>query len=194
VSSLLSTVQSLADEERAALERALVPLARHALIGRLAAEAAHDAGNALFGLVGLVDLMQDGERLNTERIALLRSAAADLEAILVPLLQLSRPADGPRTGDLATAAERAVELARRGSFTRSAPGPVSCPQELVTQAVLHAVLASPREPVLELVDGGLRITPAGNASLDVALARRIATDHGGSLERSGDALVLRLPA
>jgi signal transduction histidine kinase len=194
VSSLLSTVQSLRDEERTALERALLPLARQALIGRLAGEAAHDAGNALFGLIGLVDLLQEGERLGAERIALLHGAARDLEAVLVPLLQLSRPPDGVRAGDLAAAAERAVELARRGSFSGRGPAPVACPQELVTQAVLHVLLAAPcePEPVLELADGGLRITPAGEPSLDEALARRIAADHGGSLERSGDALLLRL--
>lgn len=193
MAALLSTVQSLPDDERVAFERALVPLARLALIGRLAGDAAHDAGNALFGLVGLVDLLQEGEPLARERIELLHRSSTELQAMIVPLLELSRAADGRDTADLAAAAARAVALARRGRFVPAGPFPVGCPPELVLQAVLQLVLAAGADAQLELVEGSLQVSPTGEPSLDELVARRIAVDHGGSLERRGESLVLRLP-
>jgi hypothetical protein len=190
MSALLSTVQSLPESEREEVERALVPLARDALIGRLAGAAAHDAGNSLFGLVGLVDLLLEGEPLPAERVALLRRAAGDLEATVKPLLQLARPG----RGDLAAAAEQAVAVAHRGRVVADGPRPVACPGELVVQAVLHLVCAAGDEPTLDLSDGVLRVTPAGEPSLDEVIARRIALDHDGSLERDGGSYLLRLPA
>jgi signal transduction histidine kinase len=189
----LSTVQSLPDDERVAFERALVPLARLALIGRLAGDAAHDTGNALFGLVGLVDLLQEGEPLVRERIELLHRSSAELQAMIVPLLELSRGADGRRTADLAATADRAVALARRGRFVPASPFLVACPPELVLQAVLHLVLAAAVDAQVELVEGSLQVSPAGEPSFDELVARRIAVDHGGSLERRSESLVLRLP-
>lgn len=194
MAALLSTVQSLPDDARVALERALVPLARFALVGRLAEAAAHDTGNALFGLTGLVDLLQEGEPLPRERIELLHRSSADLQGMIVPLLDLSRGADVRATADLAAAAREAIVLVRRGRFLPAPPLLVACPADLLIQAVLHLVLAAPGEPQLELADESLQVSPAGEASFDELVARRIAIDHGGSLERRGDTLVLRLPA
>jgi hypothetical protein len=64
----------------------------------------------------------------------------------------------------------------------------------VVQAVLHLVCAAGDEPTLDLSDGVLRVTPAGEPSLDEVIARRIALDHDGSLERDGGSYLLRLPA
>jgi hypothetical protein len=62
----------------------------------------------------------------------------------------------------------------------------------VLQAVLHLVLAAAVDARVELVEGSLQVSPAGEPSFDELVARRIAVDHGGSLERRGDSLVLRL--
>ena len=159
-------------------------------MGRLAGAAAHDAGNSLFGLIGLIDLLLADEPLPAERIALLRRSAADLEALVRPLLQLARPGDA----DLGAAAEHAVTVSRRGRVTSSLSFPVACPPELVLQAVLHLVAAAGDKPTLEVVDGALRVTPVGEPSLDELMARRIALDHGGELERDGASFLLRLPA
>jgi hypothetical protein len=53
----------------------IASFARPSLIGRLAGDAAHDTGNASFGLVGLVDLLREGEPLVRERIELLHGRA-----------------------------------------------------------------------------------------------------------------------
>jgi len=201
--ALLSTVQSLPDEEeRAALERALVPLARDAALGALAPGLAHDAGNALFGLVGLLGLLDAGDVVSGERIELLRQSADGLDAVLRPALELLRATRDDRpTADLTAAARLAVALYAHGDHPpvdTHIPDRrvlVDCPTALVQQAAVQLLLAAaPADRVsVELAEGELRVAPAGAETLDEVIARRIAVDHGGALERDGATFRLRLP-
>ena len=70
--TLLSTILSLPDEQRPAVERELVPLARSAALGELAADVAHDVANPLFGVLGLVDLLLEDATPGTDDEARLR--------------------------------------------------------------------------------------------------------------------------
>ena len=199
--ALLSTVQSLPDgEERAALERARVPLARDAALGALSPGLAHDAGNALFGLVGLLGLLDEGV-VSRERIELLRQSAHGLDAVVRPALEFVRATRDDRpTADLAAATRLAVTLYAHGDHPRVDAGipdgevAVACPAALVQQAVIHLLLAvTPADRVsLELADTELRVAPAGAETLDEVIARRIAVDHGGRLERDDATLRLHL--
>ena len=200
--ALLSTVQSFpAGSERDALERALVPVARDAALGALAPGLAHDAGNALFGLVGLLGLLDEGTTLGGERIDLLRRSAEDLEAVLRPALEFVRATRDDRpTGDLAGAARLAVVLDAHGDHPPvdarlpDAAVPVACPAALTGQAAIHLLLAGATAGriTVEVERAELRVSPAGAPSLDELVARRIALDHGGALDRDGMLLRLRL--
>ena len=200
--ALLSTVQGLPDDERATVERALVPFARTAAIGALAADIAHDVGNSLFGLTGLLDLVTAGEPIDAERLALLLKTAGELDAAFTPLLRFSRGGDDDRAStDLAAATREAVGLYRHGErkhrelaevYTETASR-VACPPSLAVQAVVHLLLAADPAERVELADGAVRVAPARQDSLHELVGRRIAVDHGGSLDRESDALVLRLP-
>jgi hypothetical protein len=203
VLALLSTVQSLPDDaERAALERALLPLARDAALGALSPGLAHDAGNALFGLVGLLGLLEADTPISRERIELLQHSADDLDAVLRPALEFLRATrDDQPTADLAAAARLAVSLYAHGDHppvdTRIAAGEVlvACPIALAQQAAIHLLLAAApgTRITLELADGALSVSPADAETLDELVARRIAVDHGGRLERDGATLRLHLP-
>jgi hypothetical protein len=200
--ALLSTVQSLPDgEERTALERALVPIARDAALGALSPGLAHDAGNALFGLVGLLGLLEEGEVVDRERIELLRQSADGLDGVLRPALEFVRATrDDRTTADLASATRLAVTLYAHGDHPRvDARIPddavaVACPAALVQQAVVHLLLAAaPTGRIsVELADAELRVAPAGSETLDEVIARRIAVDHGGRLEREDATFRLHL--
>jgi signal transduction histidine kinase len=202
VVALLSTLQSLPDDERAALERALVPLARRAAIGALAADVAHDAGNALFGVIGLLELTLDDEPLGRDRRELLSSSSRELDRTLRPFLHFARTGDdeGSRS-DLAELVRDAVSLYRHGlrkvePLAVDVPGEpvrVAVPPSLAGQAVVHLLLAADLAASVELADGVVRVAPVREPSLDELVAARIAADHGGSLTREGGAYALRLP-
>jgi hypothetical protein len=72
---------------------------------------------------------------------------------------------------------------------------VACPTALVQQAAIHLLLAATAGPriTLELAGAMLCVSPAAPGTLDELVARRIAVDHGGGLERDGATLRLRLP-
>lgn len=200
--SLLSTLHALSDDDRAAVERELVPYARRAAVGALAVEVVHDAGNALFGLTGLIGLIREGEAISSSGRDLLRTAADDLDRALRPLLHFARGADdeGARA-DLVEVVREALELYRHGERKQwtidvALPGEpvrVAARPSLTLQAAVHLLLAA--DPVEQIqVDGPeLRIAPAREPSLDELVAGRIAADAGGTLERTDHALVLRLP-
>src|SRR4051812_37817752 len=83
--TLLSTILSFPDDQRPALERELVPLARSAALGDLSADVAHDVANPLFGVLGLVDLLLDDAAPGTDdeaRLRLVRQAALEMKATL----------------------------------------------------------------------------------------------------------------
>jgi hypothetical protein len=201
VSSLLSTVQTLPDDERIAVERALVLLGRRSAIGALAPDIAHDAGNALFGLVGLLDLTEPGQTVDADLLELLRTSARELDGMARPMLRFVRGEDR-RPGDLAAATREALELYRHGvrkeldvDARYSGDARVGLDQGMLLQVVVHVLLAaSPREGLAVAVEAGeLRVSPAGGDSIDRVVAARIAADAGGSLETVGEALVLRIP-
>lgn len=202
MSSLLATVRGLPDDERPALERALVQLGRQSAIGALAADIAHDAGNAILGLVGLLDLTEPEQSVEAERLRLLRASARELDAMARPMLKFVR-GDDPRPGDLGAAAREALELYRHG-VRRDLPvdarysdgdARVALDHRSSLQAVVHLLLAAaPRDGLsVEVAAGEVRVSPAGPDSLDRLVAARIAADAGGSLDLEDDALVLRLP-
>jgi hypothetical protein len=201
--SLLSTVQGLPDAQRVEVERALVPYARDAAAGALAGDIAHDAGNALFGLVGLIGLIRAGEPVSARGLDVLLGAGRDLDDALRPLLHFARGADddGARA-DLVETARQALSLYRHGERKQLAvdvqlpdePLRVECPPSATLQAVVHLLLAAHPVARLAVDDDGVSVSPARDASLDELVAARIAADAGGSVTRTGDAFVLRLPA
>jgi hypothetical protein len=167
----------------------------------LAADLAHDVGNALFGLIGLVDLSLDGTPVDDERAALIAKAEADVKHAFQPLLDFTRGSGDTARGDLSEATRAALALYRHGVRTRPElverlpeHAPVSCPRGLLVAAVVHLLLATDaRAPALSVeVEGTtLRVAPAGEDSLHTVAAARIASDHDGALERDGDAFRLR---
>jgi signal transduction histidine kinase len=203
----LSTILSLSDDQRAALERELTPLARAAALGDLAADVAHDIANPLFGVLGLVDLLIEDAAAGSEdedRLRLLRQTALEMKATLHVLLEFARTPDGePAEASLEDAARQALELLRHGVGRSlvvderypSEPAIVPCPPSALAQAVLHLLLAARETGRVEIAvgNGSLRISPAPVESLGVLVAARIAVDHGGAVERTDGSLTLRWP-
>ena len=201
--ALLSTVQRLPDDERVAFERALVLLGRQLAIGALATDIAHDAANALVGLVGLLDLTEPGQTVDSALLDLLRTSARELDGMARPMLRFVRGED-PRPGDLAAATREALELYRHGVRRELAvdarysadDARVGLDQGTLLQAVVHVLLAAEPQGTVSVAvaPGELRVSPVGADSLDRLVAARIAADAGGSLAVEGDTIVLRIPA
>jgi hypothetical protein len=201
--SLLSTVQALPDTERAEVERALVPFARQAAVGFLAEDIAHDAGNSLFGLTGLIGLMRPDEPVSARSLDVVLGAGRDLDDALRPLLLFARAGDdeGARA-DLAEATRQALALYRHGERKQleldaripAAAKRVATTPSSTVQAVVHLLLAADPVERIEVDDGTVTVAPARDPSLDELVAGRIAVDAGGSLDRENGMLVLRLPA
>jgi signal transduction histidine kinase len=204
----LSTILSLSDDQRVALERELTPLARAAALGDLAADVAHDIANPLFGVLGLVDLLIEDAAAGSEdedRLRLLRQTALEMKATLHILLEFARTPDGePAEASLEDAARQALELLRHG-VGRSLvvderypdrPAIVPCPPGALAQVVLHLLLAARGTGRIEIEvdDGSLRISPSPVESLGVLVATRIAVDHGGTVERTQGSLTQRWSA
>jgi len=204
-SDLLSALRSLSDGDRAAVEIGLVPLARSAALGDLAADFAHDVANSLFGILGLAELLLDDVEPGSEgeeRLRLLRQTAVELKGSLQGLLGLTRADPGP-TGpaDLAAAARAALAAARFGAARSltveerypAEPALVDCPEPLLVEAALHVLLGARAVggPLTVVVEGrSLSVAPAGHESVGLLAAGRIAAAHGGRLERSGEAVAL----
>jgi two-component system, NtrC family, sensor histidine kinase HydH len=199
--SLLTTLQPQPDAE-------LVEVARRAAIGALAADVAHDIGNSVFAVLGLVDLLlaDDGD---DERLLLIRETGIGLRETLRALAEFVR-AEAPRT-PLEEVAALAVALARHGigkhlevdARLGEQPLYVTCPQGALRNAVLQLVVSA-REAAgargrIELVVAAeppaaiLEVSPAGPESLGLTVAAQIAEACGGALERRGERLVLRFP-
>jgi signal transduction histidine kinase len=205
---LLATLLSLPDERRAAVERQLIPLARAAALGDLAADVAHDVANPLFGAIGLVDLLLERSPAGSddaERLELLREATLEMKGTLHVLLDFARLADDDDShASLDDAVRSALRLLRHGEGRSvvveerypAKPVRVPCPAGLLVQAVLQLLLAARGLPGLavEVSGASLRIAPAPGESVGTLVAERIVIDHGGRLEREGDALVLRWPS
>jgi hypothetical protein len=172
-------------------------------VGALAADVVHDAANALFGLVGLLGLLEPGEPLGADRLELLRRSAGDLDTAFRPLLRFARADGEGRAGDLAGAVREALLLFRHGERKHVvveaavAPGDlaVACEAALLTQAVVHGLLAADPEGLVEVEAGRghLRVAPVRTASVHTVAAGRIAARAGGSLELAGGSLRLALP-
>jgi signal transduction histidine kinase len=207
-STLLSTILSLPDDRRPAVERELAPLTRSAALGDLAADVAHDVANPLFGVLGLVDLLLDDATPGSDdedRLRLVRDAALEMKATLGSLLDFARPGGSDAVqADLTEAVQAALELVRHGVGKlleldeRYPAGPqlVACPRPLVLQSVLHLLLAARTgadKLTVEVADGALTVSPGGGESLGTLAAARIAADHGGTVELTEAAITLRLP-
>lgn len=197
---------ALPDGRRAEAERDLVPLAREAALGRLAADVAHDVANPLFGVLGLVDLLLEDATPGSEdeaRLRLLHQTTGEMKRTLQSLLDFARAAPGESSeGDLVSATQAALALVRHGigkSLEIEARYDdsrirVPCGHAELTQIVLQLVLAARQEGAAITVtvgNGAVRVAPAGEEGLDVVVARRIAVDHGGTLEASDGAYELR---
>jgi signal transduction histidine kinase len=202
--TLLSTLLSLPDDRRAAVERLLVPLARAAALGELAADVAHDVANPLFGAIGLVDLLlEDATPASEEaaRLQLLRQTTLEMKGTLQVLLDYTRQAgESAGRASLDEAVRSALRLLRHGSgraFTVEERYPseaviVPCPPDALVQAVLQLLLTARelRGLVVEVSGATLRISPAPPESVGTLVAERIVTDNGGRLDREASSLTL----
>jgi signal transduction histidine kinase len=204
LSTLLSTLRSLPDGERIAVERELAPLARAAALGELAADVAHDVANPLFGILGLLDLLLEDATHGSgdeELLGLLQQTALELKGTVGVLLDFVRAGDDDSTqASLGDATRQALELLRHG-VGRSLqiaerypdePAVVPCPHALLVQAVLQVLIASRAAGRIEVEVGerSLRISPPPEESLGVLVALRIALDHGAAVERAEGSLTL----
>jgi signal transduction histidine kinase len=207
---LLSTL-ALTDEQRTALEHELVPLARLAALGGLAGDIGHDLANELFAVLGHVDLLladADPGAAATDRLGIVRNTALDMRTGLRALLDYARPPEHAESASLDDATRGATILVRQGNARQLAiaatypdqPVIVRCAPAELTQAVLHVVAAGRAAAgdagsidVDVTDDGALHVEPAVTGTLGIVAARRIAIDHGGTLEQSGAGLLLRLP-
>ncbi|MES1248982.1 MAG: hypothetical protein ABUS54_15050, partial [Actinomycetota bacterium] len=129
-------------------------------------------------------------------------AGNDLDGTLRPLLRFARGADDDAVGaDLVEIVQQALSLYRHGDRKRidldvllpSSAAPVACPPATVLQAVVHLLLAADPAARVEVRDSAVTVAPARDASLDEVVAARIAADAGGSVTRTENAFVLRLP-
>src|SRR4051812_42199622 len=199
---LLSTIAALPEERRAEAERDLVPLAREAALGRLAADVAHDVANPLFGVLGLVDLLLEDATPGSEdetRLRLLHQTTGEMKRTLQSLLDFARATPGENAvGELVAATRAAVALVRHGvgkSLDLEAQYDarelrVACRTAGLTRAIPPLIRAarSAGAPIrVPVGGGGARVAPAVGDGLDAVVARRIALDHGGSLDEVGGA-------
>lgn len=205
LSLLLSTLRALPDGERAAVERELVPLARAAALGELAADVAHDVANPLFAILGLVDLLLEDAPAGSaaeERLQLLSHTALELKATVRALLDFARAGDAAGRATLAGATRQAIELLRHGSgrsleieerYGSDAAVPV--PRVLLVQAVLQLLVAARTggRLAVEVGEGRLQLSPPPVDSLGTLVALRILGDHGAAAERTADSLALHWP-
>jgi signal transduction histidine kinase len=207
---VLSTLQ-LTAEERAALERELLPVARSAALGALTADIGHDLANQIFAALGHVDLLLlDAAPGSPEeqRLRVVKQTVLELKDGLRTLLDYTRPPEGRETAALDDAARQAAELIRHGKAKElqihatypGEPVVVRCPPGELTQAALHLLAAARARAgdagsidVAVTADGALRVRPAAAGGLGVVAAARIAADNGGSLEHDGESFTLRLP-
>src|SRR5437870_4014570 len=190
---LLATLLSLPDEHRAAVERLLVPFARSAALGELAADVAHDVANPLFGAIGLIDLLLEDASPASEdaaRLQMVKEAALEMKDTLQVLLDFTRLArDSAGHASLDDALRSALELLRHGDGRSvvveerysTEPVLVPCPAGPLVQAVLEVLLAARGLPGLAVEVSGvsLRVSPAPAESVGTLVAERIVTDHGG---------------
>jgi len=213
---LLAVLDALPAAQRTAVERELAATARRASAGELAVDTAHDAGNGVFAVLGLVDLLladaEPGSKAAAQ-LELVRQTVVELWDDLRVLVEFARDEPEPAPATVFEDAVRgALTIVRQGAGRRlelverypDEPLSVACGANAVRQAAVH-LLGAARDAaattrVLEVevareTPGAavLRVRPAGAESLGTVVARRIATDHGGSLERSPDGLLLRLP-
>jgi signal transduction histidine kinase len=205
--TLLSTLLSLPDDRRAAVERLLVPLARAAALGELAADVAHDVANPLFGAIGLVDLLLEDAAPGSEdaaRLQLLQQTTLEMKGTLQVLLDFTRLAgDSKGRASLDDAVRSALQLLRHGTGRAlvveerypSEPVIVPCARGALVQAVLQLLLAArgARGLVVEVSGPTLRISPAPPESVGTLVAERIVTDNGGRLDRTASSITLRWP-
>ena len=139
-----------------------------------------------------------------ERLRLLRQTAVELKGSLRAVLRFARPAKvaDPARADLAEAARSAIALVRYGTGRSlvleerfsAEPQLVACPEPLVVQAALHllvAARAAGRVVTVIVENGALSVSPAGSESVGELIASRIAAAHGGSLDRTRDAVTVR---
>jgi signal transduction histidine kinase len=203
--------------------RALVPAARSAAAGELAAGVAHELNNPLFAMLGLAELLLADTKPGSaaaERLELLRTTGFEMRDAIRALVRFVRPPEaGTGPPDLADGARAAVDLFRRTSAARrlelderypADPVPVDGDAAALEQIVLHLLLEARRAIgevgaiELELTrEGGkalLRVRddgaePRPEAGLGLLAARLLAAEQGGSLEAEGPGLMLlRLPS
>jgi signal transduction histidine kinase len=203
MSTLLSTLRSLPDDERVAAERELIPLARAAALGELAADVAHDVANPLFGVLGLVELLLEDAPAGSAdeaRLRLLAKTALEMKGIVRTLLDFARGEESTEHASLPDATRQAIALLRHGvgrtleidERYETDEATVPCPRGLLVQAVLQLLVAARETGRLAVAvgDGLLELSPPPAESLGTLVALRIAVDHGAATERTAGSLRL----
>lgn len=143
-----------AHQELERKDASLVRSEKLASVGRLAAGVAHEIGNPLTSILGLVDLLEQGGLDEATQREFLRRIHAETDRIhrtIRGLLDFSRqgPAEAAEGADVAAAVERAVSLAgpqkdmRRVTLERrlpDAPVRVKLTEEHLVQVLLNLLM------------------------------------------------------
>ncbi len=108
----IDELEALTNQLKSA-QASLVRSERLATVGRLAAGLAHEVGNPISALMGLQDLMLDGEQDEAERLDFLRRMKKEtmrIDRVLTDLLAYARPAGEGRRAATALAASHAGSI------------------------------------------------------------------------------------
>jgi two-component system NtrC family sensor kinase len=112
----IDELEALTEQLRSA-QASLVRSERLATVGRLAAGLAHEIGNPISALMGLQDLMMDGEQTEEERrdfLTRMKRETARIDRVLSDLLAYARPA-----GETSAHRETTLGAAPRGSVAQA---------------------------------------------------------------------------
>jgi signal transduction histidine kinase len=178
-----------ATEELRAAERQVIHGEKLASVGRLAAGVAHEIGNPLAAILGLLELLKEGDLDATRRAEFLGRVQRETERIhyiIRDLLAFARQEpvhDTPgQTADLREVVHDAVNLVRPQKESRDVTievripdglGRVAGPQPRLTQVVLNLLLNA-----LDAIEGKGRIVIEASRVVDADEVVLVVSDDG----------------